>query len=200
VSTADLASENAKNYEIGARWDATPKLSLSAAVFRLDRNNVRNPDGNGGFVQTGQQRTQGVELEVQGEVLPSWHMFGGYAYQDSRITQATAAAGTLGHHPQLVPENTLSLWNRFEIAAGLGAGLGIIYQGPSFPNADNAVTLPGFARTDVALYYALPGGKTRLQLNVENLFDKTYYPTADANNNVTVGAPRNVRLTLNTAL
>jgi catecholate siderophore receptor len=198
LSSADFAPENAKNYEIGAHWDLSPVLTLSAAIFRLDRNNVRNADGNGGFVQTGQQRTQGVELGLQGEVLPHWQVFGGYAYLDSRITEATAAAGTLGHHPQLVPRNTASLWNRFDIGSGFGAGLGLIYQDSSYPNADNAVVLPSFTRTDVALYYVFPDRKTRLALNVENLFDKKYFPTADANNNITVGSTRNARLTLNT--
>jgi catecholate siderophore receptor len=197
LSTADFAPENAKNYEIGAHWDLSPVLTLSAAIFRLDRNNVRNADGNGGFVQTGQQRTQGVELGLRGEVLPHWQVFGGYAYLDSRITEATAAAGTLGHHPQLVPRNTVSLWNRFDIGSGFGAGLGLIYQDSSYPNADNAVVLPSFTRTDVALYYVFPDRKTRLALNVENLFDKKYFPTADANNNITVGSTRNARLTLN---
>lgn len=198
LSTADFGPENAKNYEVGGRWDLLPRLSLSAAIFRLDRNNVRNADGNGGFVQSGQQRTQGVELGLQGQVMPDWRVYAGYAYLDSEITKATAAAGTLGNVPQLVPRNTLSVWNRIDLPAGFGAGLGIIYQGSSYPNANNQVQLPSFARADAAIYYAFEGGKTRLALNVENLFDKKYFPTADANNNISVGAPRNARLTLNT--
>jgi len=198
LSSADFAPENAKNYEIGAHWDLTPALALSAAIFRLDRNNVRNADGNGGFVQTGQQRSQGFELGLQGNVLPFWQVYGGYAYLDAEITKATPAAGTLGHRPQLVPKNTLSLWNKVDITPAFAAGLGLIYQGSSYPNADNLVTLPSFTRADGALYYSFAGGKTRLALNVENLFDKKYFPTADANNNITVGAPRTARVTLNT--
>lgn len=58
------------------------------------------------------------------------------------------------------------------------------------------VELPAFTRADGALYYAFDGGKTRLALNVENLFDKKYFPTADGNNNISPGAPRNARLAL----
>ena len=199
LSTADFAPENAKNYEVGGRWDLLPHLSLSAALFRLDRNHVRNADGNGGFVQSGQQRTQGVELGLQGEVMPDWLVYAGYAYLDAEITKATAAAKTLGKVPHLVPRNTLSVWNRITLPAGFGAGLGIIYQGSSYPNADNAVLLPSFTRADAAVYYTFEGGKTRLALNVENLFDKKYFPTADANNNISVGAPLNARITLNMA-
>jgi catecholate siderophore receptor len=198
VNTANLDPENAKNYEIGARWDLRPNLTLSAAIFRLDRNNVRNADGNGGIVLAGQQRTDGVELGLQGEVTRNWQVYAGYAHLNARITKATAAAGNLGHRPQLVPENTLSVWNKVALGGGWSAGLGVVYQDESFPNADNAVTLPAFTRADGALYYAFADGKTRIALNVENLFDKKYFPTSDANNNLSPGAPRSARVTLST--
>lgn len=199
ANTANLDPENAKNYEIGGRWDLLPKLSLSAALFRLDRNNVRNADGNGGIVLSGQTQTEGIELGLQGNITRDWQVYAGYAHLDARITKATAAAGNLNNRPQLVPENTLSIWNRINVGNGVGAGLGVIYQGASFPNADNLVQLPAFTRFDGALYYTFAGNKTRLALNVENLFDKEYFPTADANNNITPGSPRNARLTLTTS-
>lgn len=198
VNTANLDPENAKNYEIGGRWDLLPTLTLSAAVFRLNRNNVRNADGLGGIVLTGQTRTDGLEIGLQGEITRNWQVAAGYSHLDSRIIKASAAAGNLNHRPQLVPENTLSVWNKVTLDGGWGAGLGVVYQSESFPNADNRVTLPAFTRADGALYYAFADGKTRLALNVENLFDKKYFPTADANNNISPGAPRNARLTLTT--
>ncbi len=199
LSSADFEPEKAKNYEIGARWDVLPKLTLSAALFRLDRDNVRNSDGAGGFVQVGQQRTEGLEIGLQGEITRFWQVYGGYTRLDGKITKATAAAGTLGHRPQLEPENAFSLWNRFDLGGGWGAGLGLVHQGAAFTNVDNVVRLPAFDRVDGALYYTFAGGKTRLALNVENLGDKKYYATADGNNNISPGAPRNARLTLTTA-
>ena len=199
VNTANLDPEKARNFEIGARWDLQPNLTLSAAVFRLNRDNVRNADGNGGIVLSGHQKIDGVEVGLQGEVMHQWQVYAGLAHLNARITKATEAAGNLGHRPQLVPENTLSVWNKVALGGGWSAGLGVVYQGPSFPNADNAVTLPSFTRADGALYYAFADGKTRLALNVENLFDKRYFPTADANNNISPGAPRNARVTLSTS-
>ena len=199
-NTADLAPETATNYEIGAHWDVLPQLALSAAIFRLDRDDVRSPDpaNPGFFVKTGQQRTEGFELGAQGEVTPSWLVYGGYAYLHGRITKTTSAA-TAGAKLQLVPEHSFSLWNRVNFGANWAAGLGVIYQSSSFTTLDNVVELPGFARADAALYYTFAGGKTRLALNVENLFDRKYYPTADGNNNISPGAPRNVRVTLSSA-
>ena len=199
-NTADLAPERAQNYEIGAHWDVLPGLALSAAIFRLDRDDVRSPDpaNPGFFVKTGQQRTEGIELALQGEVTPRWLVYGGYSYLNGRITKTTSTA-VAGAKLQLVPEHQLSLWNRVSFGPSWAAGLGVVYQSSSFATLDNQVELPGFARADAALYYTFGDGKTRLALNVENLFDRNYYPTADGNNNISPGAPRNVRVTMSTA-
>jgi catecholate siderophore receptor len=61
------------------------------------------------------------------------------------------------------------------------------------------VTLPAFWRVDGAIYYAFADRKTRLQLNVENIFNRRYYPTVDGDNNISPGAPFNARLTLSLA-
>ncbi|HZX31229.1 MAG TPA: TonB-dependent siderophore receptor [Rhodocyclaceae bacterium] len=209
TSVADLAPEKSTNYEVGGRWDVLPKLTLSAAAFRLDKDDVRSRDPNGGgfFVKTGQQRTEGVELGLQGQVARNWMVYAGYANLDARVTKGLNTGTTAnnasyygpGRKIGLVPEHMLSVWNRFEVGGGWGAGLGVIYQSASYASISNAVKLPGFVRTDGAIYYTFAGGKTRLALNIENLADKKYYPTADGDNNISPGAPRNARLTLSTA-
>jgi catecholate siderophore receptor len=49
------------------------------------------------------------------------------------------------------------------------------------------------------VYYTFSGGKTRIALNVENMLDKVYFPTADSDNNISPGAPINARVTLSMA-
>ena len=208
-ANVNLEPETAKNYEVGARWDLLPALTLSTSVFRLERNNVKsfNPAVAGTFVQTGQQRTEGAELSLQGDVTRNWQVFGGYAYLNARVTQpfnsnTTATAVSLvpaGRKVGLVPEHTFSLWNKFNLGHGFGTGVGVIYQGASYTSFLNTVKLPSFTRADAALYYTLPGNKTRVSLNVENIFNKKYWPTVDGDNNISVGAPVNARITLSTA-
>ncbi|WP_420473447.1 TonB-dependent receptor [Noviherbaspirillum sp. ST9] len=199
-NTADLAPEKAKNFEVGARWDLNQALTLSAAVFRLDRDDVRvaDPANPGFFVKTGQQRTEGVELGLQGDVMRNWQVFAGYAFLDGRITKATSS-GPAGAKIGLVPEHALSIWNKVTLGGGWGAGLGVVYQSDTYTSFTNTVKLPGYTRADGAVYYTFADGKTRLALNVENLFDKKYYATANGDNNISPGAPRNARLTLATA-
>ena len=208
VTTASLAPEKSKNYEVGGRWDVSPRLQLSGALFRTDKTDVRvaDPDNAGFFLKTGKQRATGFEFGLQGEVTRGWQVYAAYTDLNARILQAinTGTAATAasiipaGRLLPLTPRHVLSIWNKVELGAGFGAGLGVIRQSESFATVSNAVRLPAFTRLDAGLYYALAGGRTRLALNVENLADKTYFPTADGDNNITVGAPRTARLTLTT--
>ncbi len=205
-TNASLAPETSRNAEIGARWDLLPKLTLSAAVYRTQRDNVHvnDPANPGNFVQTGQQRVDGAEVGLSGEVTKDWSVYAGASAMDGRITRAissgtTASAASVvpvGNRIGLVPGSTASLWNRVRLGAGWAAGLGVVHQSASFTSFTNAVTLPAFTRADGAVYYAFADGRTRLALNVENLFDRRYFPTVDGDNNISPGAPRAVRLTV----
>jgi len=73
------------------------------------------------------------------------------------------------------------------------------YQGESCASFNNTVALPAFWRVDGGVYYAFADRRTRLQFNVENIFNQRYYPTVDGDNNISPGAPRNARLTLSLA-
>jgi catecholate siderophore receptor len=208
-TTSDLGPEKARNYELGARWDLARALTLSATIFRTQRDDVRvtDPANPGFFVKTGQQRTDGIELGLQGDVTPRWQVYGGYAYMNGTITQpvstgtsASAASGVpAGNRIGLVPEHMLSVWNRLRVADKWSAGAGDIHQSSSYTSFTNAVRLPAFTRVDAALYYDIDR-KNRLALNVENLFDRDYFPTADGDNNITPGAPVTLRLTWAAAL
>ena len=199
TATAEtLEPEKFKNYELGAKWDVLDRISLAAAVYRLDRTNTTAPDpaDPARTVQTGSQRTEGLELSVSGAITSDWQVIGGYTNQKAEVTSATTAAPE-GATVALVPRNSFSLWNRYQVGAGLGFGLGLIYQDEMFAAIDNTVTLPSFVRFDAAAYYTV-NRWVRLQANVENVFDREYFPTAHSNNNITPGSPRAVRVTVGT--
>ena len=117
-----------------------------------------------------------------------------YSLQRAEIVQTTAAAPA-GRQVPLVPRHSFSLWNRYDFDKRIGAGLGVIARSKSFATISNAVTLPGYARVDAALYYKLPHG-LEAQVNVENLLGAHYFPTANADNNIAPGAPRTVKASL----
>jgi len=196
VITQQVKPEQFNNYEVGAKWDATANLSINTAAYRLDRTNTRSTDPNDPtrIVQTGSQQTNGVELGVAGDATNAWQIAGGYAYQRASVTSATASA-VLGAIVAQVPRHTLSLWNRYQFAPRLGAGLGLLYRSDMFAAIDDTVTLPGYIRADAALFVSLTP-QLRLQANVENIFDKRYFINADSNTNISPGSPRALRIAL----
>ncbi|HTK47391.1 MAG TPA: TonB-dependent siderophore receptor [Gemmatimonadaceae bacterium] len=196
ATTETLEPERFRNLEVGAKWDLHSALSLTGAVFQLDRNNSTAPDplDPSRTVQTGAQRSTGYELGATGALTPSWQVVAGWSSQTARITSATRA-GAEGATVPLVPRSTLSLWNRVQLAPSVGAGLGAVYQSSMYAALDNTVTLPSFTRYDAALFVGLPW-HTRAQLNVENLLDTRYYATSQGNNNIMPGASRTLRISL----
>ena len=191
--TAQVKPEQFTNYEGGVKWDARRNLALTAAVFRLDRTNTRATDPNDPtrIVQTGSQRTNGVELGWNGSITRAWQIAGGYGWQDAFVTSATTAAAA-GARVAQVPHHTFSFWSHYQILARLGLGLGIFHRADMFAAIDNTVTLPAYTRADAALFYSLTE-RIRLQVNVENILDRGYYLNADSNNNISPGSPRAVR-------
>ena len=197
--TQQVEPEKFQNYEVGAKWDIVPALSLTTAAYRLDRTNTRSADPNDPtrIVQTGSQRTNGYELGLNGHITSAWNVAGGYAHQDAFVTSATIAAQP-GAHVGQVPHHTVSLWNHYRLHPRVSAGLGVLYRSDMFATIDNTVTLPGYARADAAAFFTLTK-RVRLQANVENVFDKRYYLNADSNTNISPGFPRAIRVGLTAA-
>jgi catecholate siderophore receptor len=199
VITEQVKPERFNNYEVGFKWDVLPAVSLTTALYRLDRTNTRatDPTDPTRVVQTGSQRTNGYELGLNGSVTPAWTIAGGYAYQNAFVTSATTAAVT-GAQVGQVPHHTLSLWNNYRLHPRVAAGLGVIYRSDMFAAIDNTVLLPGYTRADAAAYYSLTT-RLRVQANLENMFDGLYYVNADNNTNISPGFPRTLRIGLTTS-
>lgn len=198
ATNANLEPEAFDNYELGAKWDIKPGLSAAAAVYRLDRSNTRatNPIAGGPPLQTGGQRTEGYEISLVGKVTRSWQTSMSFAHTKAVISAETSAAKA-GRAVGQVPRNQLSLWNRYDFTDRIGAGLGISHQSSQFASISNVTRLPAYTRVDAALFVKLTD-RFSVQLNVENVGNVTYFPNAHNDNNISPGAPRNVRLSVTT--
>lgn len=198
--------EKYNNVEVGVKWDYSPALSLTAAVYKLERNKIAvadpaNPTTNQILVDG--QQTKGVELGINGKLTDAWSVAGGYAYQDAEFTktQPNATAGNVipaGADVAMVPRHTFSLWNRYDFNEVWGAALGVISRTEMYaaaPTVSTSVTLPGYVRLDAAVF-AQVNKDLRVQLNIENLLNKDYYLYAHNNNNTTPGSPLAARLSV----
>jgi catecholate siderophore receptor len=195
--TLILEPQKFENKEVGVKWNINPRLLWTAAVYELERTNVpiADPSGNGLFIPSGSHRIRGFETALNGYVTPDWQSVFGYAYTDARITSNTSLTIVAGNRVQLVPYNQFSWWNKYQITPVWAASVGLIYFSDSFAASDDLVKLPGFFRVDAGLYATI-NSTWRAQLNVENIFDKGYWASADGNNNLSPGQPRTFRLLL----
>jgi catecholate siderophore receptor len=200
LANETLAPERYTNLEIGAKWDVSPALTVNAALYQLDRENVIvlvDPNNAAaGSELGGGQRSRGVELALVGKVTQKLGVVASYTYQDAVFTRAISASVVAGAKIPNAPEHSGSLWLRYDATAKLGAALGAVYQGRRFAAQDNLVALPDYTRVDAALYVRLTPALD-LQLNVENLLGARYFPYAHSNNNITPGGPRAARLSVN---
>lgn len=192
-SNAAFDPEEYENRELGAKWDIKPDLSLTAAVYRLERSNVIAPDpaNPARSILVDGERIEGVEIGLAGNITDAWRVMGGYAWQDGEILAGTDR----GRRPTNLPEETASLWNRYDFNQAWGVGFGVVYRGAFFAQTGNAVTLKSFTRYDAALYYT-PSEHVELQLNAENLFDKRYFVSAHNDDNLSPGSPRAAYLSM----
>ena len=199
--TLDLNSESTRpqffeNREIGFKWDIRPDLSLTAAAFELDRDSYTSidPDDPEQLIVIEGSQTRGFEFQLTGNLTDSWWITTGYSHLDGEVVR-TDGSGTDGNVTRQTPDNMFSIWNTIEVNDRLRLGLGATYQDSFFVREDNLVEVPSFTRVDAAAYYTL-NDTTRLQLNIENLFDEAYFPDAHSNDNISTGEELNARFSI----
>lgn len=155
-----------------------------------------DPNDSNFSIQTGKQRSRGIELDISGEILPGWNIIAGYAYNDARVTEDNTIS--VGNQLFGAPEHALNLWTTYRIRRGnlqgLGFGLGFNYVGSTQANLANTIELPSFFRTDAAIFYERE--KFRAAVNFRNLFNVEYFIGRGSDVFVYAGEPFTVQGTV----
>ncbi|PTY08701.1 hypothetical protein DB347_03755 [Opitutaceae bacterium EW11] len=196
ASGTPVDPERGRNWEAGLKTTAADgRLTATAAVYQLTRQNVATADPlhPGSYTLAGEQRSRGFEFDGRFAVTPSWDLVLAYAYTDAVIT----ADNTLpvGDRTQNVPRHSGSVWSNYTFRRGalegFGVGIGARCYSDQAGDLPNTFTLPAYALAELALSYA--AGPVRVQVNVTNLFDRTYYAGAYNALYVLPGQPRTIR-------
>ena len=202
ATTTSLSPEKFINHEIGAKFDVNPDLALTAAIYKLVRENIAAAsDIPGQTILVDGQETKGLELGISGKLTEKWSIFGGYAYQNGEITKDQSISGSQynsGTELGQTPKHTFSLWNRYDFNEVWGAAIGVVSRSDMYaltPTSTTSTVLPGYTRFDAAIYGKF-SKNLRLQVNLENLTNKEYALSAHNNNNIVPGAPLTGRATL----
>jgi iron complex outermembrane receptor protein len=191
--------ERGTQYEVGVKADLSNRLSATLAFYDLTRTNVETTDlADTRFsIQTGEQRSRGIELSIGGEILPGWNIIAGYAYTDAEVTEDNTP-GRVGNQLNNTPKNAFNLWTTYEIQKGnlqgLGFGLGLFFVGDRPVDLANTFEIPSYLRTDASIFYKRD--RFRAALNFKNLFDVDYFAFALNQNRLYYGDPFTVQGTI----
>jgi len=203
-----------KNYEVGVKGEYLGgALNASVALFRVDQENratkvtVQNCPQTECYEASGEIRSQGIDFELQGALTENWQVGGGYTYARTHTIKDEA-------NPQLVnkqydtdtPEHLFKLTTRYNLQGALEkfrVGGNISWQSRMYNDvklADGStyrLQQGAYAVTDLMAGYRV-NDNLDLQLNANNIFDRSYYSTIAKSVDYggdSYGTPRNMMLT-----
>ena len=93
---------------------AATGLSLRGALFRTEKTNAREPDPNNSLlnVLAGNQRVDGVQVEVRTRLTSRWDMQASYAYLDAKVVSSKYYPASVGARLANVPAHTFNYLER----------------------------------------------------------------------------------------
>jgi iron complex outermembrane receptor protein len=195
----------ASQYEVGIKYQPVGTRSLfTVALFDLTKSNVLTPNPDAAlpnanaFIQIGEIRSRGAEVEARAEIYRGLNLIGAFTYNDVKVTESTDVS--LGKMPIRVPNLTTSGWLDYSLGAlnigwlkGFGIGGGVRYVGRVFNDDANISITPSFTLFDAVLRY--DHGPWRFFINANNIFNEKYH-SASSGGNFFRGTERSVIGTL----
>ncbi|KRG39627.1 TonB-dependent receptor [Stenotrophomonas pictorum JCM 9942] len=212
LANEDLDPQETRNVELGTKWDLFGnRLNLTAAIFHTELNNARVLIDNGTTQNAGKKVIDGFELGFTGQLSDNWSLYGGYTWLDSELKDGgyvCAVAGRTCPSGIYVPSpnngnvfpntarHSATLWTSYTLPFGLTLGAGASYSDKQYGDVANTKWIPSYTRWDAMASYAIQDNIS-LQLNVQNLTDKTYFTKAYASHYAAIAPGRAATLALN---
>ncbi|WP_235035107.1 TonB-dependent siderophore receptor [Roseomonas sp. 18066] len=181
--------ETGESWELGAKFELPGGSSLTASVFNINKQNVLYRYELAGVsynATAGEVRSRGIELDWAGRITQQLSLIGSYALIDAKVTDDPEVQGKRLLN---VARHTAALFLTYDFGAvlgseGLRAGFGGRYMAGRPGDRTNSFTIPSYEVFDAFVAYDTRVQTTpvRFQLNVKNIFDKTYYTSSIGTN------------------
>ncbi len=221
-SPADTRPETTKTYDLGYRF-SSPTVMATAAVWKTDYKNrivqAYDPDLNISIDRNvGAVKAYGLDTQAAWAVAEYLTVTGSFSYNKSEIQedlQVNSAGATIplsGKQVVETPKYTFGGRVDWDVTDAFHVGVQGKYTGNRFSTDVNDEVAPHYTVWDLSLEYDLPfAKKTYAQLNVNNLFNETYFGSISSRTNAValtgsaasaptyyIGSPRTVQFTLRT--
>ncbi len=194
-----------KQIELGAKASLLKeRLLASVAVFDLRRQNLPTPDpiDDNYKIQIGEQYSRGIELDISGEITPSWSVAASYSYTEGEISKTNDKRFPKGNKLSNSPHNKYSLWSSYRFNSGAVKGIsfggGCFFVDKRFGDLRNSFVMDSYMTADMFISYQRSFYK--VAFNVKNIFNKKYYEGANNRMVIRPGSPRYFLLSLSVIL
>ncbi len=173
-----LDPKEGKNYEAGIKGEYfDKKLNAGLTLFRLEQDNVAESingvfvDGSNGTEQAYKSMkgvtSKGIELEIGGEITDNWDISAGFTHFEAKDANKDKVNTT-------TPRNNINIFTKYTIN-DFSFGAGVNWKSKGYSKSDTReITQDAYAVVDLMASYKF-NKNLSTQLNINNLFDKTYY-------------------------
>ena len=158
-------------------------------------------DGTNVSGQVGRADSKGLELSFTALPFDALTLDAGYSLTIAKLKEFSvteyAANTQAGNYLQHAPKHMAYGWAFYDFGQalkGLKVGAGFNYSSKVFVNAANTMTFDPYAIANAMVSYKFKN-HWKLQLNFNNIFDKTYYMYAVSTTGYVPEEGRNVRFT-----
>lgn len=209
VAAQGFEPETGRALELGTKWESTDRrMGATAALFDIRKRNVLTSDPvNAGYsTAAGEILSRGFEFDFAGQLTTNWRLNASLVLNDVEITKdnTLAIGGRLLNVPRVngsvlaVYENAFANGQRYGIGGGVthvGKRLGQARTQADAKAATPSFELPSYTTAKLVAYWRI-NSALRVTLDVDNLFDSTYYASSYSRLWVTPGTARTITVGL----
>ncbi|WP_418181092.1 TonB-dependent siderophore receptor [Aliarcobacter lanthieri] len=163
-----------RNYEVGVKGEYFDKrLNAGLTLFRIEQDNfaentwTNNSVGNPIYEAKDGVVSKGVELEVSGKLTDNWDLSAGF-------THFEAKDGDKNKFNTKAPRSNINIFTKYSMN-DFSIGAGVNWKSDTYIGSGaGKVSQDAYTTVDLMASYNFTKSLTG-QLNINNLFDKTYY-------------------------
>lgn len=187
--------------EIGARYELSDKLQVGTSLFFINKINIqqrlanKGDNVNGTIIdknvdgQVGRMNSRGFDIDINWTPMRELLFSIGYGYTNAKVRDLSAnkymaSSQMNGKQFPHIPQNTFYTYGNYTVSKGCLKNLELNYsttfQDKVYRNSDNSTQFDAYWLTNLGIAYTLPN-KIRMGININNLFNKSYYDQALGN-------------------
>jgi iron complex outermembrane receptor protein len=193
-TSSQISPELGESIEAGIKQQLARALDANLAVYRITQKNVTDSDptntpSENYLIVLGKTRSQGVELDVNGQITDAFRVTAAAAWMRAWVLQGNSYIPS-GNHLGNAPPRTFNLFGVYSFPGaftGLELGAGFYYASRMFSDSAETLHMPELLQLDSMIAYRF-NPRWRVQVDMKNLTSRHNY-TTDYGNVINRGQP-----------